>query len=100
MIALAHLGQRVILRLAQEEGSLRTTQQVDEIETGLRRLAGPDYWVELHSGIPVDDETDLSRRREAIDAALPDELLYCPSCVTSLLLDTTPIGCVARWHCR
>ena len=78
MIALAHLGQRVILRLAQEEGSLRTTQQVDEIETGLRRLAGPDYWVELHSGIPVDDETDLSRRREAIDAALPDELLYCP----------------------
>jgi len=77
IITLPDYGQRVILRFKVDDDRPFPSSDGDALESRLRDLAGPDYWVTV---VETDDapDYDMAARLVEIDRAFPDCLLQFP----------------------
>jgi hypothetical protein len=79
-IILPDFGQRIILRFGPASGLKLSFAEADALESALRRLAGPDYWVTLTGDFYQNALSDLGQRLICIDQKISaDVLQYSPT---------------------
>ena len=80
-IILPDFGQRTILRFDLGDDRELSFEEADQLESDLRILAGPDYWVTLVGSCFRTVLPDLRQRLLAIDGKISaDVIRYAPTC--------------------
>lgn len=79
-IVLPDFGQRIILRFGPASDLKLSFMEADALESALRSLAGPDYWVTLTGDFYQNALPDLGQRLISIDQKIsPDVLQFLPT---------------------
>ncbi len=80
-IILPDFGQRLILHFDLGDDREASFEEADKLESDLRILAGPDYWVTLVGSCFRTVLPDLRQRLLAIDGKVSaDVIQYSPTC--------------------